>query len=97
MSFTRVTVSELQSAAARFSQSNQTMREAAAALKAAADALADTWEGEAHDVFVNEQQRINQWYETMFEVIDGFVAAMNQASVEYVNTDQMGAQRIKNS
>lgn len=95
MSLIKITISELQGAATKVSQANETFREAAAALKAAADALAETWEGGAHDVFVQEQEQINKWYETMAEVVDGFVTSMNQAAVDYNETDQAGAQLIR--
>lgn len=95
MSLTVVNIPELQGAANKISQANETFREAAAALKAAADALADTWEGGAHDVFVQEQEQINQWYAKMAEVVDGFVTSMNQAAVDYDETDKAGAQLIR--
>lgn len=95
MSLIKVRISELQGAASKISQANQTFRDAAIALKAAAEALADTWEGGAHDAFVQEQEQINKWYEMMAEVVDGFVVSMNQAAVDYNETDQAGAQLIR--
>lgn len=97
MPLIKVKVSELQSAASKVSQANQTFREAAAALKAAGDALAETWEGGAHDTFVQEQEQIDRWYKTMAEVVDGFVASMKQAAVDYPETDARAAQLIRSN
>ncbi|MGN0996881.1 MAG: WXG100 family type VII secretion target [Candidatus Ventricola sp.] len=95
MPLIKVTISELQGAANKVSQANSNFRDAAAALKAAADALADTWEGGAHDAFVQEQDQINKWYDTMAEVVDGFVSSMTQAAADYEATDQAGAQIVR--
>ena len=97
MSQIKVRISELQNAAGKVSQANTTFREAAAALKAAADALADTWEGGAHETFVQEQEQIDKWYMTMADVVDGFVDAMNQAAVDYTETDIAAAQLIRSN
>lgn len=95
MPLIKVTISELQNAASKISQANQTFREAAAALKAAADALEATWEGGAHDEFVAEQAKINDWYNTMADVVDGFVVSMGQTAVDYGDTDSAAAQLIR--
>ncbi len=95
MAVFKVGIPELENAASKVNQANQIFREAAAALKAAADALNDTWEGGAHDAFVAEQEQIDQWYKTMADVVDGFVAAMKQTAADYVETDHSVAQDIK--
>lgn len=95
MAVFKVGIPEMENAAAKVNQANQNFRDAAAALKAAADALNDTWEGGAHDAFVAEQEQIDQWYKTMAEVVDGFVAAMKQTAADYVETDHGVAQEIK--
>lgn len=97
MPLIKVKISELQSAASKVSQANQTFREAAAALKASADALAETWEGGAHDAFVQEQEQIDKWYKMMAETVDGFVASMSQAAVDYEETDVTAAQLIRSN
>jgi len=91
----KVSPSEMQNAASKVSQANETFRAAAAALKAAANELADTWEGGAHDAFVQEQQEIDKWYAAMAEVVDGFVTNLNQSAVDYDETDAKGAQLIR--
>lgn len=93
----KVSTSEMQNAASKVSQANETFRAAAAALKAAANALADTWEGGAHDAFVQEQQEIDKWYAMMADVVDGFVANLNQSAVDYDETDAKGAQMIRSN
>lgn len=95
MAVFKVGIPELENAASKIGQANQNFRDAAAALKAAADALSETWEGGAHDAFVAEQEQIDQWYKTMADVVDGFVAAMKQTAAEYVETDHSVAAEIK--
>ena len=95
MPLIKVTISELQNAAKKVSQANETFREAAIALKNAADALSGTWEGGAHDAFVEEQEKIDQWYMKMADVVDGFVTSMGQTAVDYNETDVAAAQLIR--
>lgn len=95
MSLIKVKISELQNAASKVSQANASFRDAAVALKAAADALADKWDGGAHDAFVQEQEQIDKWYKMMAEVVDGFVASMNQAAIDYNDTDIDAANLIR--
>lgn len=95
MAMIEVTLSELQGAANKVSQSNESFREAAAALKAAADELAGTWEGTAHDAFVAEQQQIDTWYRQMAECVDAYVASMKAAAEAYARTDAEGVATIR--
>lgn len=95
MAIIEVTPSELCSAAGKISQSNDTFREAAAALKAAADELAGTWEGTAHEAFVDEQEQIDTWYKQMAECVDAYVKAMQDAATSYEETDAEGVGIIK--
>lgn len=95
MPMIEVTISELQGAATKVSQSNESFREAAAALKAAADELAGTWEGTAHDAFVAEQQQIDAWYKQMAECVDAYVDSMKNAAEAYLRTDAEGVSLIK--
>lgn len=97
MPLIKVKISELQNAANKVSQANATFREAAVALKAAADALSGTWEGGAHDSFVQEQEQIDKWYTMMADAVDGFVASMNQAAIDYMDTDNSAAQLIRSN
>lgn len=90
-----VTPDELRSAANRIAQSNDAFRNAATELKAAADELAGTWEGVAHDTFVAEQEQIDNWYKLMAECVDTYVKAMQDAANSYEETDAAGAARIR--
>ena len=87
MALIQVTISELQSAAGKIAKANETFREAVAAVKTASEALGDVWEGTARDAFVAEQQQIDKWYNMMSECVDQYVASMNTAASEYLNTD----------
>lgn len=95
MAIIEVTVSDLQNASSKISQANETFREAAAALKAAADQLAGTWEGTSRDTFVQEQQEIDNWYKAMSEVVDQYVASMKNAAEQYESTDAEAAALIR--
>lgn len=95
MALIQVTLSELQNAASKIAQANETFLEAATALKAAADALAETWEGTSHDSFVQEQEEIDKWYKMMNEVVTAYVDSMNVAVTEYNETDKGAAAMIR--
>lgn len=94
MALSQVTVSELRSAAAKILQANESFRDAATALKQAADELAQTWEGDAQRVFVQEQLEIDNWYKLMADVVDSYAASMTQAATDYETTDQNAANLI---
>lgn len=95
MALIQVTVSELQSAANKISKANETFRETAAAVKTAAEALGDTWEGPSRDAFIAEQEEIDNWYRLMSECVDAYVASMNTAATEYLETDKAASDLIK--
>lgn len=94
MALIEVTVSELQGAANRISKANESFRDAAVALKNAADELASIWKGTARDTFVEEQQEIDVWYKTMAECVDQYVVDLNKAADEYNRVDAEAAALI---
>lgn len=95
MPMIEVTISELQNAASKISQSNEALRETAAALKAAADDLASAWEGNAREAFVAEQEQIDAWYKQMAECVETYVGTMKTAAQKYVNTEAEAVKLIK--
>lgn len=90
-----VTISELSNAANSIKQANENFRQANEAMQQAAQALAEEWSGDARDSFVAEQEQIDGWYKTMAEVVDAFVAQMNQTVNDYNETDNEAANAIK--
>jgi len=90
-----VTISELVGAANSIKQANENFRTAAQAMKQASQALADEWSGDARDAFVAEQEQIDSWYVTMAEVVDTFIAAMQQSANDYNETDSEAANIVK--
>ncbi|MBR2942556.1 MAG: WXG100 family type VII secretion target [Clostridia bacterium] len=90
-----VTISELVGAANSIKQANEAFRAAAEAMKQAAAALAEEWSGDARDAFVAEQEQIDSWYKTMAEVVDGYIAAMQQSAADYQETDNEAANIVK--
>lgn len=94
MALIEVTVSELQGAASRISKANETFRDAANALKNAADELAGLWKGTASEAFVEEQQEIDTWYKMMADCVDEYVSSMNTAADDYLRTDEEAAAMI---
>ena len=95
MALIQVTVSELQSAASKIAKANETFRETVAAVRAASEALGDTWEGPTRDTFIAEQEEIDTWYNMMAECVDQYVQSMNVAAAEYLNTDKAAADLIR--
>ena len=90
-----VTISELQSAADKIGQACEEYQAAANSLKSAADELAGTWEGDSQVAFVNEQEKANQWYLKMADIVNEYVAQMKAAAAKYQETDASAAQTIR--
>lgn len=87
MALIEVTISQLQNAAKGIRNANESFIEAANNLKNAADALASTWEGQSHDVFVAEQERIDNWYRIMSQCVSEYANTMDAAAGKYMIAD----------
>ena len=90
-----VTISELQNAASKISQSAADYQSAADSLKAAADELASTWEGDSQVAFVAEQQQAYEWYKKMASICEQYAQSMNMAAQRYQETDAEAASAIR--
>lgn len=90
-----VTISELEGAADKIIQACEQYESAAASLKAAADGLAGTWEGDSQIAFVNEQEQANAWYKKMAAIVNQYAAQMKAAAAKYVSTDADAAGHIR--
>lgn len=90
-----VTISELQSAAGKITQYAADYQSAADSLKAAADELAATWEGDSQVAFVSEQQAAYDWYKKMAAICEEYANSMNTAAQRYIETDTEAATTIR--
>ena len=90
-----VTISELQSAAGKITQYAADYQSAADSLKAAADELAATWEGDSQVAFVSEQQAAYDWYKKMAAICEEYANSMNTAAQRYMETDSEAASTIR--
>lgn len=90
-----VTVSEMQSAASKIQQAAENFLDAANQVFAGAEALANSWEGDSQVAFAAEQQQANQWYKKMVEIVNTYVASLNNAAKAYQQADSEAAANIK--
>lgn len=90
-----VNISELQSAASNIRQYAEDYANAATTLKAAADELAATWEGDSQVAFVAEQERAYEWYKKMAAICEEYAGAMETAANNYESTDAEAASHIR--
>lgn len=90
-----VTISELQSAASKISEYAADYQSAADSLKAAADELAATWEGDSQVAFVAEQEAAYEWYKKMATLCEEYARSMSTAAQRYQETDAEAATTIR--
>lgn len=82
-----VTVSELQSTASGIEQYAADYENAVNNLRAAAEGLAATWEGDSQVAFVTEQERAFGWYLNMADICRQYAATLRQAAQRYGTAD----------
>ncbi len=90
-----VTISELQSASSKIMQYAGDYQNAANSLKAAADELAATWEGDSQVAFVAEQEAACEWYTKMAAICEQYAQSMATAASNYQSTDTEAAGIIR--
>jgi WXG100 family type VII secretion target len=90
-----VTVSEMQNAANKISQAANDFLNAAGQTFTAAQTLADSWEGDSQVAFVAEQQKANEWYKKMVEIVNTYVTNLQNAAKSYQQADAESAANIK--
>lgn len=95
MKVLEVTVSELTNGANSMKAANNEFREAFENMKQAADALADTWQGPAHDVFIQQEEQKNRWYRQIADIVEEYAQSMLAAAQEYEQVDKQGAATIR--
>ncbi len=82
-----VTPESLRSASKRLDSEAANYEAASKAAKAAADALAANWVGDAQSAFVSEQERANAWYMEMAALARQYSAFLNSAAAKYELAD----------
>lgn len=90
-----VTVSEMQNAASKIQQAAESFREAAAQVLSSAQTLAESWEGDSQVAFTEEQDKANQWYNRMMEIVDTYVSSLQNAAKTYQEADDESASNIR--
>lgn len=90
-----VTCSELRTAASNISKANESFRDAAANLQAAAEELMSIWEGDSRDKFESGMEQRKTWYAQMSEIVDEYVQSMNEIAEKYEQMDAQGRSIIK--
>ena len=90
-----VTVSEMQSAANKISQAAENFLNAANQTFASAQQLAESWEGDSQVAFQAEQQQANEWYKKMTDIVNTYVASLQNAAKSYQQADNEAASTIK--
>jgi WXG100 family type VII secretion target len=90
-----VTISEMQNSANKISQAAEAFLDAAEAVMAGANDLASEWEGDSQVAFVAEQEKANQWYKKMVDIVRTYVESLNNAAKTYQEADEASAANIK--
>ncbi len=90
-----VTVSEMTSAANKISQEAENFLNVAGQVMAGAEALAQSWEGDSQVAFVQEQQKANEWYKKMVEIVKTYVQNLQNTAKKYQEADAEAASNIK--
>lgn len=90
-----VTLAELTAAANKLDQSVANYEQASKNMKAAADNLGSTWEGDSRVAFVTQQERVQAWYADMIRIVRTYSEALKKARDEYENADKTSASEIK--
>ena len=91
-----VEVAKLAIAEAEIQRALADYRQTVAKVKAAGDALAANWEGEAQKVFVTEHQNAYKWHNSIIEIVMGYVNTLKTTAEKYTNADSMVKSLIGN-
>ena len=90
-----VTISEMRSTAKKIERSAESFLKIANQVLAPAQALSQTWEGDSQVAFMDEQQKANDWYKQMMQLVNTYVANLREAAQIYESTDHDAAALIK--
>lgn len=90
-----VSIPEMENAAKTISQKAEEFLKAASETLQAADQLAQTWEGDSQKAFAEEQQKANEWYQKMVEIVKTYATSLQDAAKKYKEADEQSASDIK--
>ena len=90
-----VTISEMQNAANKIAQEAENFLNAANQTFQSAQALGESWEGDSQVAFMAEQQKANEWYKKMVDIVHTYVSSLQNAAKAYQQADSDSAQNIK--
>ena len=90
-----VNVTEMNNAATKISQAANDFLNAAGKTFTAAQALAESWEGDSQVAFVQEQTKANEWYKKIVEIVNTYVTNLQNAAKSYQQADADTATDIK--
>ena len=90
-----VTISEMQSAANKISAEAQEFLNAAGQVFTSAQQLGASWEGDSQVAFMAEQQKANEWYKRMVEIVNTYVSSLQNAARIYQEADNSSAANIR--
>ena len=90
-----VTISEMQSAANKIAEQADAFLEAANKVMTSAQELGNSWEGDSQVAFQAEQQQANEWYKKMTDIVNTYVASLQNAAKSYQQADNEAASTIK--
>ena len=89
-----VTISEMYNAASRIHQAADDYLTAACNASAAAEALAETWEGDSQVAFMQEQRQAEEWFRRMAELVVSYVQMIQRAARAYQQADEQATGAI---
>lgn len=87
---------QLRQVASQINQANEIIRQTKDGCKAAAERLANNWEGDAREAFVSEQLKATTWLEKMIEIIREIVNTIDKVNNSYSSVEQTVSSMIKN-
>lgn len=90
-----VEAAKLAIAEAEILKAVQAYREATDKAKAAGDALAANWEGEAQKVFVAEQENAYRWHISIADIVSSFASTLKDTASKYQEAEQTITNIIK--
>ncbi len=90
-----VTFSEMYNAANRIHQAAEDYLTAACKVYALAELLGESWEGDSHEAFMEEQRKATEWFKKMAALVESYVQMIQRAARAYQEADQKATGSIQ--
>lgn len=91
-----VEAAKLTAAEVEIIQAVAAYKEAANKAKAAGDALAAKWEGDAREAFVAEQENAYRWHISISDIVSAFAETLKSVASRYEEAERNVSSIIKN-